>query len=375
MDPVQHEAAMIDGASRFQRVLHVDIPAIMPMISVMLIMSIGGLMGVGYEKALLMQTDGNLELAVVRRGTKMTQKAPAIKIKNNALKDTRGDKIFFAINAFILGLLALIILYPLYFIVIASFSDPDAVLGGQVVLAPVNITFEGYEKVFQRGDIWQGYLNTIIYTVVTVILSLVVTIPAGWGLSRKTTPGKKFWMIYFIIPMFFGGGLIPFYNVMSSLKLINSPWAVILPAILSVWNLFMSKTFFESSIPEGMLEAARIDGAGKFRTFFSIVLPLSKAIIAVMALYYAVGQWNSYFNAMIFLQDESKYPLQLVLKEILIASESTVGGSGETILQQYRLANQLKYVSVIVSSLPVLCLYPFVQKYFAQGVMIGSLKG
>ena len=180
----------------------------------------------------------------------MTQKAPAIKIKNNALKDTKGDKIFFAINAFILGLLALIILYPLYFIVIASFSDPDAVLGGQVVLAPVNITFEGYEKVFQRGDIWQGYLNTIIYTVVTVALSLVVTIPAGWGLSRKTTPGKKFWMIYFIIPMFFGGGLIPFYNVMSSLKLINSPWAVILHAILSVWNLFMTKTFFESSVPE-----------------------------------------------------------------------------------------------------------------------------
>ena len=268
----------------------------------------------------------------------MTQKAPAIKVKNMALKDTKGDKVFFAINAFFLGLLALIILYPLYFIVIASISDPDAVLGGQVVLAPVNITFEGFEKVFQRADIWRGYLNTIIYTVVTVILSLVVTIPAGWGLSRKTTPGKKFWMIYFIIPMFFGGGLIPFYNVMSSLKLINSPWAVILPAILSVWNLFMSKTFFESSIPEGMLEAARID-------------------------------------AMIFLQDAEKYPLQLVLKEILIASESTVGGSGETILQQYRLANQLKYVSVIVSSLPVLCLYPFVQKYFAQGVMIGSLKG
>ena len=226
-------------------------------------------------------------------------------------------------------------------------------LGGQVVLAPVNITFEGYQKVFQRADIWTGYLNTIIYTLITVVLSLLVTIPAGWALSRKTTPGKKFWMIYFIIPMFFGGGLIPFYNVM----------------------MFMTKTFFESSVPEGMLEAARIDGAGKFRTFVSIVLPVSKAIIAVMALYYAVGQWNSYFNAMIFLQDEKKYPLQLVLKEILIASESTVGGSGETILQQYRLANQLKYVSVIVSSLPVLCLYPFVQKYFAQGVMIGSLKG
>ena len=305
----------------------------------------------------------------------MSEKTMVLKEKHPALKDTKGDKIFFAVNSIFLGLLALIILYPIYFIIIASISDPDAVLGGQVVLAPVNITLDGYAKVLERGDIWRGYLNTIIYTVVTVILALAVTIPAGWALSRKTLPGKKFWMIFFIIPMFFGGGLIPFYNLMSGLGLINSPWAVILPAILSVWNLFMCKTFFESSIPEGMLEAARIDGAGKFRTFFSIVLPLSKAILAVMALYYAVGQWNSYFNAMIFLQDEKKYPLQLVLKEILIASESTVGGSGETILQQYRLANQLKYVSVIVSSLPVLCLYPLVQKHFAQGVMIGSLKG
>ena len=295
--------------------------------------------------------------------------------RKNALRDTMGDKIFYVINGFFLLLLALIIIYPLYFIIIASISDPDAVLGGEVILYPVRITFEGFAKIMERGDVWRGYLNTIIYTLLTVVLSLIVTIPAGWALSRKTLPGKKGFMIYFIIPMFFGGGLIPFYNVMSSLRLVNTIWAVILPAILSVWNLFMTKTFFESSIPEGMLEAARIDGAGKYRTFFSIVLPLSKAIIAVMALYYAVGQWNSYFNAMIFLQDAEKYPLQLVLKEILIASESTVGGSGETILQQYRLANQLKYVSVIVSSLPVLCLYPFVQKYFAQGVMIGSLKG
>ena len=306
----------------------------------------------------------------------MTANKTIIKGKGgHALKDTAGDKVFFALNALFLCLLALIILYPLYFIVIASFSDPDAVLSGQVVLRPVNITLEGYQKVFQRQDIWIGYKNTILYTLVTVVIALAVTVPAGWGLSRKTTPGKKFWMIYFIIPMFFGGGLIPFYNVMGSLNLIGSAWAVILPAVLSVWNLFMTKTFFESSIPEGMLEAARIDGAGKFRTFFVIVLPLSKAIIAVMALYYAVGQWNSYFNGMIFLQDPNKYPLQLVLKEILIASESTVGGSGETILQQFRLANLLKYVSVIVSSLPVLCLYPLVQKYFAQGVMIGSLKG
>ena len=294
--------------------------------------------------------------------------------RKNALRDTVGDKVFYAINGFFLLLLALIILYPLYFIIIASISEPEAVLKGEVVLYPVRITLEGFSKIVERTDVWRGYLNTIIYTGLTVILSLIVTIPAGWALSRKTLPGKKFFMIYFIIPMFFGGGLIPFYNVMSSLHLINTMWAVILPSILSVWNLFMTKTFFESSIPNGLIEAAKIDGAGQFRIFSSVVIPLSKAVIAVMALYYAVGQWNSYFNAMIFLTDETKYPLQRVLKEILIASETTTGGSGETILQQFRLANQLKYVSVIVSSLPVLCLYPFVQKYFAQGVMIGSLK-
>ena len=286
-----------------------------------------------------------------------------------------SDKIFYLFIFVFLGFLALVILYPLYFIIIASISDPDAVLGGDVILFPVGITLSGFEAILHRSDVWLGYLNTIIYTALTVVLSLVVTVPAGWALSRKQLLGKKFFMIYFIIPMFFGGGLIPFYNVMSQLNLINTPWAVILPSILSVWNLFMTRTFFESSIPDGLVEAARIDGASEFRIFFSLVLPLSKAILAVMALYYAVGQWNSYFNAMIFLQDENLYPLQLILREILIASETTTGGSGETILEQYRLANQIKYVSVIVSSAPVIMLYPFVQKYFAQGAMIGSLKG
>ncbi len=295
--------------------------------------------------------------------------------KRGPIRLGTGDKVFYAINTIFLGLMALIVLYPLYFIVIASISDPDAVLAGKVILYPMQLTLDGFKMILQRTDIWTGYLNTIIYTAITVVLALLVTVPAGWALSRKTLPGKKFWMIYFIIPMFFGGGLIPFYNVMSSLGLVGSMWAVILPSILSVWNLFMTKTFFESSIPDGLIEAAKIDGAGEYRVFTSLVLPLSKAILAVMALYYAIGQWNSYFNAMIFLQDETKYPLQLVLKEILIASENTTGGSGETIVEQFRLANQLKYVSVIVSSVPVLCLYPFVQKYFSQGVMIGSLKG
>lgn len=288
--------------------------------------------------------------------------------------DRRGSVFFYAINTFVLVLLALIVVYPLYFIIIASISDPDAVLAGKVYLYPVNITLSGFKKIIGVSSVWKGYLNTIIYTLLTVLISLIVTIPAGWTLSRKNLPFKKFLMVYFIIPMFFGGGLIPFYNVMSGLHLVNTIWAIILPAVLSVWNLFMTKTFFESSIPESLIEAAKIDGAGHLRTFAMIVVPLAKPIIAVMALYYAIGQWNSYFNAMIFLQNENLYPLQLVLKEILIATESTVGGSGETILEQYRLATQIKYVSVIVSSLPVLMLYPFVQKYFAQGVMIGSIK-
>ena len=288
--------------------------------------------------------------------------------------DKQSNVIFYRLVKVILGVLTAIIIYPLYFIVIASISDPDAVLAGEVFLYPVKVTFSGFTKILEESSVWRGYLNTIIYTVLTVIFSLFVTIPAGWTLSRKNLPFKKFLMIYFIIPMFFGGGLIPFYNVMSRLGLVNTIWAILIPSILSVWNLFMTKTFFASSIPESLIEAAKIDGAGQFKTFLIVVLPLAKPIIAVMALYYAIGQWNSYFNAMIFLQDEKLYPLQLVLKEILIATESTVGGSGETILEQYRLATQIKYVSVIISSLPVLMLYPFVQKYFEQGVLIGSLK-
>lgn len=294
---------------------------------------------------------------------------------SNLYKFDKGSNIFFyTINTFILLLLAFIVIYPLYFIIIASISDPDAVLAGKVFLYPVSITLSGFSKILEKADVWKGYLNTIIYTILTVVISLLVTIPAGWALSRKNLMFRKAFMVYFIIPMFFGGGLIPFYNVMSGLHLVNTVWAIILPSVLSVWNLFMTKTFFESSIPNSLIEAAKIDGAGHFRTFITVVVPLAKPIIAVMALYYAIGQWNSYFNAMIFLQNEKLYPLQLVLKEILIATESTVGGSGETILEQYRLATQIKYVSVIVSSIPVLMLYPFVQKYFEQGVMIGSLK-
>ncbi len=296
------------------------------------------------------------------------------KPKRRKVQESAGDKVFYICNYIILGLLALLVIYPLYFIVIASFSSADAVLAGKVFLYPVDIDFAGYIKCFEHTEIWRGYANTIFYTVTYTAISVVITLTAAWALSRKTLPFHKFWMAFFTITMFFGGGLIPFYNVVSGLGLLNNPLSIILPGTVSAWNLFMAKTFFQTGVPDSIIEAAEIDGANRFRLFVSVILPLSMPIVAVLTLYYAIGQWNSYFNAMIFLQDEEWYPLQLILKEILTASESTTGGTGETILEQFRLANQLKYVTVIISSLPVFLLYPFVQKFFAQGVMVGSLK-
>ena len=299
---------------------------------------------------------------------------PVGKPRRRKVKESRGDRIYYAITYVILGILAVLVIYPLYFVVIASFSSADAVLAGKVYLYPVDIDFTGYVRCFERTDIWIGYGNTIWYTAAYTVLSVVFTITAAWALSRKTLPFRKFWMIFFTITMFFGGGLIPFYKVVSDLNLLDTPFAIILPGSVSAWNLFMAKTFFQSGISDSIIEAAELDGANRARLFVSIILPLSMPIVAVLSLYYAVGQWNSYFNAMIFLNNPDLYPLQLVLKEILTASESTTGGSGETILEQFRLANQLKYVTVIISSLPVFCLYPFVQRFFAQGVMVGSLK-
>ena len=296
------------------------------------------------------------------------------KPKKHRVRESRGDRVYYAIVYFVLLLLALLVVYPLYFVVIASFSSADAVLAGKVYLFPVDIDFTGYIRCFERTDIWIGYGNTIWYTLAYTILSVVFTVTAAWALSRKTLPFRKFWMIFFTITMFFGGGLIPFYKVVSDLGMLDNPLSIILPGTVSAWNLFMAKTFFQTGVPDSIIEAAELDGANRLRLFVSVILPLSMPIVAVLALYYAVGQWNSYFNAMIFLQDADLFPLQLVLKEILTASESTTGGSGETILEQFRLANQLKYVTVIISSLPVFCLYPFVQKFFAQGVMVGSLK-
>ena len=290
---------------------------------------------------------------------------------NNIVKDSLGDKVFYIITYVVLGLLALIILYPVYFIIIASISDPDAVLAGKVVLYPVGINFEGYAKILERTDVWTGYFNTIIYTVVTVVLSLVVTIPAGWALSRKTLPGKKFWMIYFIIPMFFGGGLIPTYLTVAGLGLTNTRWAMIIPGLISTWNLIVMRSFF-IAYPQEIIESGMIDGLRDPGVFLRLVLPTSKAALATIGLYYAVGYWNNYMTARIYIRDETLYPVQNLLAKLVgqLAAEDTQGDSGTTIT-----AASIRYASIVVVITPIMCVYPFIQKHFVKGVMVGSIKG
>ncbi|NLG81818.1 MAG: carbohydrate ABC transporter permease [Bacilli bacterium] len=274
-----------------------------------------------------------------------------------------------------MAFLALLIIYPLYFIVIASISSPEAVMNGEVFLYPKGLTFEAYTRLLKERKIWIGYRNTILYTFFGTLLNIVLTIPAGWALSRKELPYRKFFMWFFIITMFFGGGIIPFYLLVSRLNLIDSPLALILPSAVSVWNIFMTKAFYESNIPTELLEAAKIDGANEFKTFLSVILPISKPIIAVMVLFYAVGHWNSYFNALIFIRSEELFPLQLILRDILIVAEGTTGtGDLDTILEQQRIANLIKYSSIIVSSLPIIIFYPFIQKFFKKGFLVGSFK-
>ena len=278
------------------------------------------------------------------------------------VKSSKGDRIFYVINCIFLGLLALIILYPLYFIIIAAISDPDAVLAGEVVLYPVKVTLSGFAKILERTDVWRGYLNTIIYTAITVVLSLVTTIPAGWALSRKNLVGKKFFMIYFIIPMFFGGGLIPFYNVMSSLHLVNTIWSVILPAILSVWNLFMTRTFFESSIPDGLVEAAKIDGCGYFRIYYQIFLPLMKGALMTQLILWFMGIWNDYLAPTIFIQDDEWFTLQVVIRSF---------NSYYAVNSDYPLI----MAASVLSILPTLLLFFFFQRYIIESVAISGVKG
>lgn len=289
----------------------------------------------------------------------------------------RSNKMFDIVNHLILFILMIIVLYPLYFIVIASFSSPDAVSRGDVLFLPKGFNIEGYRQIFRYRDIWTGYGNSILYTVVGTSVNLTATIPAAFALSRKELMGKKALMLLFAFTMFFGGGLIPTYLLIQNLHLDNTMWALVLPGAVGVYNLIVARTFFEQSIPEELYEASVMDGSDHFKYFFSIVLPISKPILAVMTLIYAVGHWNAYFNALIYLVDRSKFPLQVILREILIQQQSVGGGAVnmQAMELQRQLAEMIKYGVIVVSSLPVLCMYPFIQKHFVKGMMIGAVKG
>lgn len=289
----------------------------------------------------------------------------------------RRDRVFCFIVYAVVIMLSLMILYPLWFVVIASVSDPNLVASGQVILMPKGITFEGYKYIFRDTRIWTGYFNTVRYTLVGTLVALFITIPAGYALSRTDMAGRGIVMKLLIVTKYFSGGLIPTYLVVKGLHLANTPYVLMLLGSFNVFNLILCRTFFVNTMPMELQEAAEIDGCGIFQYFARVVIPLSKAIIAIMVLYYAVGHWNSFFNGLIYVTDSKLYPLQLILRDILITGQSVdpTAIDPEALELMRQIARTIKYGVIIVSSLPVLVMYPFVQKYFVKGVMIGSVKG
>ncbi|MDD2429258.1 MAG: carbohydrate ABC transporter permease [Eubacteriales bacterium] len=289
---------------------------------------------------------------------------------------TRADRVFDALLYAISLVILIIIIYPLYFIIVASFSNPSAVTGGKVWFWPVGFTLDGYKALLEAPQLWTGYGNTILYAAAGTFIALVFNIPAAYALSRKDLYGRRILNVFFLIVMFFSGGLIPTFLVVQQVGLYNTFWVMVLPFSISIYNIMIARTFFDTSLPGDLHDAAQMDGCNNLRFFFQIVIPLSKAIIAVIALWTAIGHWNSYFNALIYLRDPWRRPLQLVLRNILITNQRIFAvTTGEAALEAVRKANLLRYTSIIVSTVPILAIYPFAQKYFAQGVMIGAVKG
>lgn len=277
----------------------------------------------------------------------------------------------------ILAVFGLMVAYPLYFVVIASFSDPSKVMIGEVIFAPKNPTLEGYLRILQDSRIWTGYLNTIIYVVIGTAISVFTTMMIAYPLSRPEFKARKAVTIILMITMYFSGGMIPAYIMISNMGLRNTRFYMIIAGMISVYNIIVARSFLSMNIPKNLQEAAAIDGCSPLYFFFKMVLPLSKAIMSVLVLYYGVGKWNDYMTALIYLNDEEKYPLALVLKEILIQQNSMLSydqGDPMEMMERMKVAESMKYGVMIVSTVPVLCLYPFLQKYFVKGVMIGSVK-
>lgn len=289
--------------------------------------------------------------------------------------NSRGDRIILFINKILLVLIVLIITVPLLYVLLGSFLDPSVLLSKGLSFNPADWTIDGYIRVFQDGSIVKGFINSIIYAVSFTLITVIMTVFAAYPLSVDGFKGKNFFMVFFLITMFFNGGLIPTYLLVKNLGLINTVWAIILPGSIGVWNIILVRTFFKG-LPKELKEAAKIDGASELQIFFKIILPLSKPVIFVIALYAFVGQWNSYFDAMIYLEDRDLYPLQLVLRSILIQNEVQPGmiNDMQAAAELSKIAEKIKYASIVISSLPLIIMYPFFQKYFEKGVMVGSLK-
>ncbi len=300
------------------------------------------------------------------------------------IRISAGDRLFTVINAAILILIFIITLYPLIYVVSASISSPDAVASGKMLLWPVDVTLDGYKYILKYNDIWLGYANTIFYTVVGTIVNLFFTLTCAYATSRRDMVGRNVIMTLFLITMYFSGGTIPTYLNWLEFGLVNTRTIMLLNGAVSAYNLIVARTFFANSIPWDLHEAAFLDGCSDLRIFLKIILPLSSPIVVVMMLYYGIGHWNAYFNAMIYLQDRTMYPLQVFLKEILTQGSfgTNMGDGGaftpeemEQMIKQAETANLIKYGIIVVSTAPMLAIYPWLQKFFAKGVMIGSVKG
>ncbi|CAM4261125.1 carbohydrate ABC transporter permease [Paenibacillus phoenicis] len=291
------------------------------------------------------------------------------------IKESAGDRIFIGFIYVILTLLVIIVLYPLIYIISSSISSPAAVTSGRVWLWPVDLSFRGFEELFRRGEVITGYLNSIFYTTAGTLISVTLTIMIAYPLSRRSFFGRNALMMVITFTMIFSGGLIPTYMVVKGLDLIDTRWALLIPNAIWVWQVIIARSFFQTSIPEELLEASEIDGCSDLRFIWSVVLPLSKPIIAVLVLMYAVGQWNAYFDALIYLKSADLFPLQLILRSIIIQNNSGSNMDAIAMVEKQQLAELLKYSLIVVATLPVLIIYPFVQRYFVQGMLVGSVKG
>lgn len=294
----------------------------------------------------------------------------------SSIKLTPADRRFYLVVTVLLVLLVAVVVYPIVLVIASSFSSPAAVYAGRVFLWPVEPSLEGYGAVFKNKQILSGFANTMFYTLGGTIINLFMTTLAAYPLSRRTLPYRKSIMMLFIFTMFFSGGMIPNYILLMNLRMLNTRWALLIPGAISVYNMILMRTFFEN-IPVELYEAASIDGCTDIRYLLTVMLPLSKPIIAVLALYYAVNHWNAYFNAMMYLTDQKLVPLQLVLRDILISNTINLNEimDEETMRARQGLSELMKYAIIVVSSVPVMIIYPFIQKYFVKGVMIGSIKG